>query len=227
MIVSHDLDGVARPPHALGPGVVRALPALPPPPRRPHGRRRRAGGARARLPLHDGRPDGRGRRLPRGPARADRGRPRARRPRPARDRSVARAHGRVPLLGRDDDPQPRDGLGRRRPPGRGDADRLPPRHVRPLRADAPAAASRRHRAGRRLPRRAGGGRLPRVLVALPRRHRHPHRVPRQQLRQRRRRLRQRRRPRTSCRAARTPSRTGMPGTSSRCTAPTTPPRSPR
>src|SRR6478735_2131993 len=82
--------------------------------------------------------------------RPDRGRPRARRPGPARDRPLARPHGRVPLLGRDDDPQPRDGLGRRLPPRRGDADRLPARHVRPLRADAPAAAARRHRAGRRL-----------------------------------------------------------------------------
>ncbi len=42
MIVSHDVDGVAGPSHALGPGVVRAVPAVPPQARRPHGRRRLA-----------------------------------------------------------------------------------------------------------------------------------------------------------------------------------------
>ena len=39
MIVSHDVDGVVRSSHPLGSGVVRAVPKVPPPAGRPHGRR--------------------------------------------------------------------------------------------------------------------------------------------------------------------------------------------
>ena len=76
--------GVHRPPHPLGPGVVRAVPDLPAAPGPPA--RRAAAAARARpllRPFPARRPDGRGRRLPRGPA-GERGA----HPRPGRRRAA-------------------------------------------------------------------------------------------------------------------------------------------
>ena len=176
--------GVAGAAHPLGPGVVRAVPALPAAPCRPPGRRHGPRGRRARVPLHPRRPDGGGRGLPRGAPRPARDRARPRLERTARDRPVAGADGRVPVLGRDHDPQPGDRLGERERPRRADVRRLPAGHVRALRADAPDPAPGRSRAGLRVARGPRAGGPPRVPVALSGRQRDPHRVPPLRLRER-------------------------------------------
>ena len=103
-------------------------------------------------PLHARRPDGRGRRLPRGTARGRGAAAGAGRRRPAEHGPVVHPHGRVPRLGRDHRAQPADGPGaRRRVRGR-HGRRLPARHVRPHRADAPDPPSRRLQRRRRVAR---------------------------------------------------------------------------
>ena len=161
-----------------------AVPALPAAPCRPPGRRHGPRGRRARVPLHPRRPDGGGRGLPRGAPRPARDRARPRLERTARDRPVAGADGRVPVLGRDHDPQPGDRLGERERPRRADVRRLPAGHVRALRADAPDPAPGRSRAGLRVARGPRAGGPPRVPVALSGRQRDPHRVPPLRLRER-------------------------------------------
>ena len=115
------------------------------------------------------RPDGRGRRLPRGAPRSRRALRPAGRVRPAGHGPVVHPDGRVPGLRRDDRPQPaaRPRAGRRL--RRRHGGRLPPRHVRPHRPDAAAAAAGRLRARRGVAGRAGRGRPDRLLVAGARR----------------------------------------------------------
>ncbi len=88
-------------------------------------------------PLPARRAAGCGRRLPGDPARERGQAAGAGRGRPADRRAVVRPHGRVPGVGRDDRPQPAEG----HPAGQrlrwGDGGRLPARHVRPRRPDAP------------------------------------------------------------------------------------------
>ena len=164
--------------------MVRAVPGLPD----AAGRARRPaarfdGGGRPPR-VHPRRPGRDRRRLPRGPAggpAADRA---AHRRGPPGDRAVADPDGRVPRLGRDDDPEPRDRLARRRGIRRGDARRLPAGHVRPRRPDAADPPSGRDPARRRLARRPRRDRPPRLHLARARRLVRPDRVPRRRLRQR-------------------------------------------
>ena len=137
-------------------------------------------------PLPPRRAAGRRRRLPRDPTRA-RGAPAGPdRRRADHRRSLVRPHGRVPGVGGDDRAQPAEGhRAGQRLRGR-DGGRLPARHVRPHRPDAPAPRPGRLRARRRLARGAVPGRLHRLRVVRARRVAGPGRVPRRRLRQRRR-----------------------------------------
>ncbi len=109
----------------------------------------------------------------------------AHRRRPACDRSLADPHGRVPRLGRDDDPEPGDRLARGRGLRRGDAGRLPAGHVRAHRPDAPDPPPCGDPARRRVARRAAGDRSPCVHLARPGWLLRSGGIPRRRLRQRR------------------------------------------
>ena len=154
-----DLPGATRPPRRRSPRAARGRPVVHPVPAR--------------------RADRGGRRLPGGATGGGAAPERTGRGGTAPGRAVDDPHGRVHGLGRDHRPQPaarpraRRGVGRRRGHARG----LPPRHVRPRRADAPDPAPRRPRARGRLARRAERGHADRVLVARARRLDGARRVP--------------------------------------------------
>ncbi len=78
--------------------------------------------------------------------------------RPPGDRPLADPDGRIPVLGRDDDPQPRDGNAAGDGAGRRHAGRLPARHVRARGPDATAPARRRDRYRSAVAGRPGGDR---------------------------------------------------------------------
>ena len=140
--------------------MVRAVPDVPGAARRPPRRAPRAARARRVVrPVPARRPDGRARRLPRDPTRSRRA-PCAgsSRERPRHDRPVDDPDGRVHGVGRDDRARPAARAAPRRRARRRDARRLPPRHVRPRRADAADPSPRRARARGRVARRAGGDR---------------------------------------------------------------------
>ena len=84
-------------------------------------------------------------------------------------RPVADPARRVPRLGRDDRAQPRARLGSGGGPRGRHARRLPARHVRPHRPDAPDPAPGRHRPRRRLARRPERHHEPRLPLGGPRR----------------------------------------------------------
>ena len=162
--------------------MVRAVPDLPAPSRRPRGQAARAHGVRPVVcALSVRRPDGGCGRLPRGSSR-ERGPSSA--PRGFGTdhlRPLVRPHGRIPRLRRDDRAQlaarPR---ARGRVRGR-HGGRLPPRHVRPRGPDAPAAQRGRLCRCRRVARRAVGRRQDRLLVGFARRLDGEGRVPSRRL----------------------------------------------
>ena len=123
------------------------------------------------------RPNGRGRRLSRDPPRSGRGTPASGGGGPDLRRSVDGADGRVHGVGRDADPRSAIRARARRRARRRDADRLPARHVRPRRADAPDHSARGHGARGGVARRAGRGRGDRVLVGGTRRLTRARRIP--------------------------------------------------
>ena len=92
-------------------------------------------------------------------------------------RPVDDPHGRVHGLGRDHRARPAARHGARHRARRRDAGRLPARHVRARRADAPDPAPGRARARGRVARRAGRGHPDRVLVGGARRLARARRVP--------------------------------------------------
>ncbi len=164
-LTPHAPDSARRAPHALGPRVVCPVPDVPPHPRRPP---RRVAPPPRRRPrvrtLHARRADGGHRRLPRHPPRGGSADPTPRGVRPPRPGAVVRVDGRVPRLRRDHRAGPPDGHrsgGRLR---RGHGGRLPARHVRPHRPDAPDPAGLRLLRRRRLAGRAEGDRPHRLLV---------------------------------------------------------------
>ena len=166
--------------------MVQVLPGLSPQSGRHDRRPATPARVRRQLPaLHVGRADGRGRRLPRGPpggraAPACAGRGRSDQP-----GTVVHPHGRVPLLGRDDHPEPSDGHRPRRRLRRCDGRRLSARHVRSHRADAADSPPGGIRPRRGLARRSLGHHEERVLLGVPRRVLRARRVPPRRLQQRR------------------------------------------
>ena len=150
--------------------MVRALSELSAEPGRPARHAAPAARVRPQLPvLHARRADGRRRRLPRGPAR---GRGAPARPgggRAAQHGPLVHPDGRVPGLGRDDHPRPADGHRPGRRLRRCHGRRLPARHVRAHRPDAPDPAAGRIRARRGLARRAVGRHQDRLPVGGARR----------------------------------------------------------
>ena len=165
--------------------MVRAVPDLPDASRRAGRPAPRAHGARSAAALHARRPGRDRRRLPRGPSGRGAAHPAPDRRGTPGDRPVADPDGRVPGLGRDHHPQPRVRMGAGRGARRGDAGRLPARHVRPHRPDAADPAAGRDRAGGRLARRPRGDRLQHLPLVRAGRLRGRDRVPRRWLRQRR------------------------------------------
>ena len=140
---------------------------------------------RRRLPvLHAGRSDGRRRRLPRGPARGRTAAPRAGGGRPSQHGPVVHPDGRVPLLGRNDHPEPPDGHRARRRLRRRHGRRLSARHVRAHRPDAADPPGGRVRAHGGVAWRALGRHQERVLVGGSRRLPCAGRIPAGRLRQR-------------------------------------------
>ena len=177
--------GCDRSPHPLGSGVVLLVPDLPAPP----GRAARRVLAPARSgsvlrPLPARRADGRRRRLPPGAARRGRAPAPPGRQRPVGHGAVVHPHGRVPRVRRDHRARP---AARSRASGclqRRHASRLPPRHVRPHRPDAPAAPPGRPRPCGRLAWRAERHRQDRLLVVSPGRFNRAGGIPRRRVRQR-------------------------------------------
>ncbi len=153
---------------------------------RPARRAARPHGGRSGLrPLHARRADGRGRRLPRRAARERRSVAAPGRRRTPRHGPLVHPDGRVPGLGRDHGPRPAAGPG----PGgrlrRGHGGRLPARHVRPHRPDAPDPGPVRVRPRRGVAGRAVGRRCRGVPLGGTRRHVGPRRLPADRVRQRR------------------------------------------
>ena len=150
--------------------MVFAVPHLPAPSRRPRGQAARPHGVGPVVcALSLRRSDGGSGRLPRGSSR-ERGSPS-----PPRGfgtdllRPLVRPDGRIPRLRRDDRAQP-SARARARGRFRGrDGGRLPPRHVRPCRPDAPASLRSRLLGCSRVAWRAIGRRQGSVLVVFARR----------------------------------------------------------
>ena len=165
--------------------MVRAVPGVPDAPRGAGGPAPRLDGRRRAAGLHARRPGRHDRRLSRDPSGAPAADRAPDRPGPVGHRAMADPDGRVPRVGRDVDPEPRDRLARGRGVRRGDAGRLPAGHVRPRGPDAPDPAPGGDPPRRRLARCAGRDRSPRVHLALARRLLGPGRVPRRRIRQRR------------------------------------------
>ena len=119
--------------------------------------------------LHVGRPDGRRRRLPRSAARGRTAAACAGGSRPDQHGTVVHPHGRVPLLGRDDHPEPPDGHRPQRRLRWRHGRRLSARHVRAHRPDAADPPRGRVRARGGLARRALCRHQERILVGGSRR----------------------------------------------------------
>ena len=175
--------------------MVQVLPGLPPLAGRAGRHPDPAARVRRQLPaLHARRADGGDRRLSRGAARGRRAAACVGRGRPGERRPVVHPDGRVPRLGRDDLAEPADGDraggGLRWRHGR----RVPARHVRPHRADAPDPGGGRLPRQRGVARRAFVGDQERLRVGGARRLVGAGRVPARGLRQRRRAARRRQGP---------------------------------
>ncbi len=145
--------------------MVSAVPGLPDGPGRGTRPVPSPAGVRSRLrPLPARRPDGGRRRLPGDAARRGTGPAAPGRGGSAGGGPVVHPDGRVPRLGRDDHPRPATRARAGRPLRRRHGRRLPPRHVRPHRADAAVAAAGRVRRRGRLAGRSRGSRPQRLLV---------------------------------------------------------------
>ncbi len=175
--------------------MVQVVPGLPPVPGRTGRHPHPAARVRRQLSaLHARRADGGDRRLPRGAARDGGAAACPGRGGPGQRRPLVHPDGRVPRLGRDDLAEPADGDraggGLRWRDGR----RVPARHVRPHRADAPDPGGRRLPRHRGVARRALVGDQERLRVGGARRLVGAGRVSARGLRQRRRAARRRQGP---------------------------------